>query len=73
MLIKNISILLGEDLKFIARTDVRIQKNKFNKIQSEIKINSSEKIIDGSGLLLLPGFINAHTHIGDSNRKGFYN
>ena len=71
MLIKNISILQGEDLNFIPRTDVRILKNKFNKIQSEIKQKPSEKTIDGSGLLLLPGFINAHTHIGDSIGKDF--
>ena len=71
MLIKNISILQGDDLKFIPRTDVRIQKNKFDKIQFEIKQKPSEKTIDGSGLLLLPGFINAHTHIGDSIGKDF--
>ena len=71
MLIKNISILQGEDLNFVPRIDVRIQKNKFEKIQSEIKQKHSEKTIDGSGLLLLPGFINAHTHIGDSIGKDF--
>ena len=71
MLIKNISILQGEDLNFISSTDVRIQKNKFDKIRAEIKQKPSEKTIDGSGLLLLPGFINAHTHIGDSIGKDF--
>ena len=71
MLIKNISILQGEDLDFVPRTDIRIQKNKFEKIKSEIKQKPHEKILDGSGLLLLPGFINAHTHIGDSIGKDF--
>ena len=71
MLIKNISILQGEDLNFIPSTDIRIKKDKFDKIQSEIKQKPSEKTIDGSGLLLLPGFINGHTHIGDSIGKDF--
>ena len=71
MLIKNISILQGKDLNFVPRIDVRIQKNKFEKIQSELKQKPHEKILDGSGLLLLPGFINAHTHIGDSIGKDF--
>ena len=44
MLIKNISILQGEDLDFISRTDIRIQKNKFEKIKSEIKQKPDEKI-----------------------------
>ena len=71
MLIKNISILEGEDLNFIRKTDVRIQKNKFQKIQSEIKPKTDDVIVEGRGLLLLPGFINAHTHIGDSIGKDF--
>ena len=71
MLIKNISVLQGEDLDFNSNTDIQIEKNKFKKIKSEIKPKTDEKIIDGRGLLLLPGFINAHTHIGDSIGKDF--
>ena len=71
MLIKNISILQGEELNFIPNIDVKIQKNKFEKIQSKIKPQVNDKIIDGRGLLLLPGFINGHIHIGDSIGKDF--
>ena len=71
MLIKNISVLLGSELNFVSNTDVQIKNQKFKKIQPKIKLNLKEKYIDGKGLLLIPGFINAHTHIGDSIGKDF--
>ncbi len=69
MLIKNISILYGQELDFISNTDARIQNSRFKKIQKKIKPNLKEESIDCEGLLMIPGFINAHTHIGDSIGK----
>jgi cytosine/adenosine deaminase-related metal-dependent hydrolase len=69
MLIKNISVLTGQDLDFVSSTDIRIQNNKFKKIQSKIKPIPKEESLDCEGLLMIPGFINAHTHIGDSVGK----
>ena len=69
MLIKNVSILLGENLEYVPKTDVRISKNKINKINSKIRPTIKEESIDCQGLLMIPGFINAHTHIGDSIGK----
>ena len=68
MILKNISILYGNDLKFIESTNVKISNKKFQRINK--KINSSkEKILDCKGFLLIPGLINSHTHIGDSIGK----
>ena len=69
MLIKNISLLLGKELEFISKTNVQIQNGKFKRIQPNINPNSKEDSVDCEGLLLIPGFINAHTHIGDSIGK----
>ena len=69
MLIKNISILSGSDLDFISNVDVRIENGKFKKINSKIKPNLKESTVDCDGLLMIPGFVNAHTHIGDSIGK----
>ena len=69
MLIKNVSILFGDNLDYISKTDVRISKNKIKKISSKIKPILKEESIDCQGLLMIPGFINAHTHIGDSIGK----
>jgi len=71
MLIKNISVLLGPELDFIPHTDVRIENKIFKTIQPKIKSNIKDESIDGEGLLMIPGFINAHTHIGDSIGKDF--
>ncbi len=71
MLIKNISVLLGQELNFIPNTNVRIENKIFKTIQPKIKSNVKDESIDGEGLLMIPGFINAHTHIGDSIGKDF--
>ena len=67
MILKNISILYGNELKLINSTSVQIKNEKFQKISKSI--SSKEKSIDCSNLLLIPGFINSHTHIADSIGK----
>ena len=68
MILKNISVLYGNDLKFIEKTNVLITNNTFQKINSKIKPVKG-KIVDCEDLLLIPGLINSHTHIGDSIAK----
>ena len=68
MILKNISILYGNDLKFIEKTSVRINSNTFQKIASKIK-PAKNKVVNCDDLLLIPGLINSHTHIGDSIAK----
>lgn len=69
MLIKNVSILRGTELDFIKKTNLKIQNKKFSKINSHLKPDRKEESIDCEGLLLIPGLINCHTHIGDSIAK----
>ena len=66
MILKNISILYGSELKFIKKISVQISGDKFKKISPRV---SSKNAIDCDGLLLIPGLINSHTHIGDSVAK----
>ena len=68
MILKNISVLYGNDLKFIENTSVQITGNTFQKISSKIK-PTKNKVVNCKGLLLIPGLINSHTHIGDSIAK----
>ncbi len=68
MILKNISILYGNNLKFIEKTNVLITNNTFQKINFKIK-SAKDKIVDCDGLLLIPGLINSHTHVGDSIAK----
>ena len=68
MILKNISLLYGNNLRFIESADVKISNKKFQMINQKI-ISAKEKIFDCRGLLLIPGLINSHTHIGDSIGK----
>ena len=68
MILKNISTLYGSDLKLIEKTSIEITGNTFQKISSEIK-PSKNKVVNCKGLLLIPGLLNSHTHIGDSVAK----
>ena len=69
MLLKNISALIGENLDFISNVDIQIKNDKFQKINSNIQSKSKKDTVDCEGLLLIPGFINSHTHIADSIGK----
>jgi cytosine/adenosine deaminase-related metal-dependent hydrolase len=69
MLIKNVSTLFGKELDFISKTNVKIQDSRFKRIQPNIGSSAKEESIDCEGLLLIPGFVNCHTHIGDSIAK----
>jgi cytosine/adenosine deaminase-related metal-dependent hydrolase len=62
MLLKNISVLYGKNLEYIQSTNLQISNRVFGKSDSGQKI-------DCQGLILVPGFVNAHTHIGDSIAK----
>ena len=66
MHLKNLSVLYGKNLKYISTTNLQITNQFFGKINNIVK---NEKSIDCEGLLLIPGFVNAHTHIGDSIAK----
>ena len=68
MILKNISVLYGNNLKFIEKTNVLITNNIFQKINSKIK-PVKNKVVNCDDLLLIPGLINSHTHIGDSIAK----
>ena len=69
MLIKNVSVLLGKELEHVSNTNIKIQNSRFKRIQPKIGSSAKEPSIDCEGLLLIPGFVNCHTHIGDSIGK----
>lgn len=68
MILKNISVLYGNNLKFIEKTNVLITNNTFQKINPKIK-STKNQVVNCDDLLLIPGLINSHTHIGDSIAK----
>ncbi|MFY0760411.1 beta-aspartyl-peptidase [Metabacillus dongyingensis] len=71
-LIKNTEVYAPH---YLGRKDVLLAANKVGYIKDTIKLDSSSidvKIIDGTGKLLVPGFIDAHVHlIGGGGEGGF--
>ncbi len=46
MLIKNLSILLGQELDFVSNTNIKIQNKVFKRIQPKIGPSVKEESID---------------------------
>jgi cytosine/adenosine deaminase-related metal-dependent hydrolase len=75
VLIKNASLLRGPDLIFVERGFIQISDNGIiTRVGTDRELSPMERgssIFDAEGLLLLPGLINSHTHVGDSIAKDF--
>lgn len=73
--IKNASLLLGRDLTFVQQGYIEIDsagvisKSGTGTYTGSKNRNRNEQQIDAEGLIVIPGFVNAHTHIGDSIGK----
>lgn len=50
--------------KKIENGDIIIKNGKIEKIGENLDLNKIENIIDAEGKIVLPGFVDAHTHIG---------
>jgi len=76
IIIKNGSLLLGKSLRFVNNGFIEIGKNGIITNVGRCNYNAGHdnkdktyELIDAEGFMILPGFINAHTHIGDSIGK----
>jgi cytosine/adenosine deaminase-related metal-dependent hydrolase len=81
IVIKNASLFLGRELSYIESGFIEIAKDgkitrasagnyKSKVLNNKIASNNDGlHVFDAEGLLVMPGFINAHTHIGDSLGK----
>jgi len=76
LILKNVSLLLGKDLTFVAEGYLEIGKDGIIKQakrgpyhRGDDQKAHNNTIFDAEGFLIIPGLINAHTHIGDSLGK----
>ncbi|KXA97705.1 N-ethylammeline chlorohydrolase [candidate division MSBL1 archaeon SCGC-AAA259J03] len=64
ILIKNGYILtMNEDREIIKKGDIAIEGDQITDIGEDLEKNNSEKAIDARNKAVLPGLINAHTHL----------
>ena len=69
MLIRNADVLAGPDLCLVSGADMRVEGGRFVQVGPGLAPVPGEETLDCTGLLAVPGFVNAHTHIGDSVGK----
>ncbi|MBU2052081.1 amidohydrolase family protein [Patescibacteria group bacterium] len=66
LLIKNADYIVSLDKtgRVLRKTSILIEGNKISQIGT--KINKADSVIDASGKIVLPGFINAHHHLSQA-------
>ena len=70
LLIKNIGTLVRDADRIETNKDILISGNRIEKIGPGIIPESGWQVIDGSGRVVMPGLINAHTHLYQNLLKG---
>ena len=68
-LIQNLSLLSGDDFQLINDGFIGIDEGKIVCIGNGAPPSANSARLDGSGLLAIPGLIDAHVHLGDSIAK----
>jgi cytosine/adenosine deaminase-related metal-dependent hydrolase len=68
VIINDASLLLGRELEYVERGHLVIEQGRI-KSAGRGSYSGSGQALDGRGFLIIPGFINAHTHIADSIGK----
>ncbi len=68
LLIKN-GLLHTMETEQPIRADLLVKKGKIAEIASDITVSDNMEVLDASGLLVFPGFIDAHSHLGISEEK----
>lgn len=71
ILIKNANLLdMVTEQSNIRKSDILINDNIIEKIDTNINIET-ERIIDANNMVVMPGFVNTHTHLAMSLFKGY--
>ena len=66
--ITNVSLLLGRDLEYVEQGYIEIEDGIIRSTAAGTYKGAAKKT-DAKGFMVIPGFINAHTHIADSIGK----
>ena len=63
VLFKDVNIFNGKDDKLISGQDVLVDGQLIKAIGRNLSVAAGDKVIDGGGRTLLPGFIESHAHL----------
>jgi 5-methylthioadenosine/S-adenosylhomocysteine deaminase len=68
MLLKNGKALIGLELK---KCDIRIENGIIKEISENLVPLDNEEVVDLTGKIITPGFVNTHTHVAMSLLRGY--
>lgn len=69
MFIKGISLI--QDGSMIKGRDIQIDGRRIEKIGRDLPCSRGDEVLDGRGMLAVPGLINSHTHLAMTLFRGF--
>jgi cytosine/adenosine deaminase-related metal-dependent hydrolase len=72
ILLKNGTVLIHDDADHVKPTkaDILIEGNKISKIEQHITAGSSVEVVDCTGKIISPGFVDTHHHVWQTQLKG---
>jgi len=68
LLLKNVAVVTGPDMEFVQGGFIQIERGHISGV-GEGAGGSAKHVMDCEGLIAVPGFVDAHTHVGDSVAK----
>ncbi len=71
ILIKNIDIITMDSDRVLRNSNLYVENGKIAYMGDDISDIRADKVIDGRDKLLMPGLVNAHTHIGMSVLRNY--
>ena len=70
LLIKNAAWVVVSADQVLRNADVLVDGSRIAKVGTGLQADSCDQVIDASGKILSPGFINTHTHLYQNMLKG---
>lgn len=73
LLVRGASVAVSQDAgrRVLKNVDVLVESNRITEIGKVRGKAGAEFIVDGKGKMLLPGLVNAHTHLGMTLLRGY--
>lgn len=68
LLITNVMLISGEGAPPRGPVTIHVENDRIAAIQSSVPAISGARIIDGTGMYAMPGFIDSHVHIGNTGQ-----
>ena len=72
ILFSNVTAVLMDDARTVLKNAyVAVEGTKILSVGTERPEGAFERVIDGTGKVLMPGFVNAHTHVPMTPMRGY--